>query len=101
MRDAGMKVRDLAIRIRRDLGEQKREGKIQGRLLIAYYVTLATRVRQFLKAIAKNKSNPKVFHGLHFEACDADQAKNRVWTIGFGLFECPIKIWGGNERKRL
>ena len=54
-----MKEKALAIKIRRDFGQQKREGRIEGRMFVANSVTLATRVRlEVLRAIAKVCSNP-------------------------------------------
>ena len=40
-----MKEREWALKVRREFGKQKKEGKIQGRFLVANVVTLATKVR--------------------------------------------------------
>ena len=48
------KTREMAIKIRRDFGKKKKEGKDFGRIAIFNSVTLATRVRiEILWAIAK------------------------------------------------
>ena len=54
------KTREMAIKIRRDFGKKKKEGKDFGRVAIFNSVTLATRVRiEILWAIAKKSSNEK------------------------------------------
>ena len=58
--EAKMKEKEWAVKIRREFGKLKKDGKIEGRLFIANSVTLATRVRlEILKAIARKCSSPR------------------------------------------
>ena len=58
--EAKMKEKEWAVKIRREFGKLKKDGKIEGRLFIANSVTLATRVRlEVLKAIARKCSSPR------------------------------------------
>ena len=58
--EAKMKEREWAVKIRREFGKLKKEGKIEGRLFIANSVTLATRVRlEILRAMARKCSSPR------------------------------------------
>ena len=54
------KSREMAVKIRREFGKKKKDGKDFGRVAIFNSVTLATRVRiEILWAIAKKSSNEK------------------------------------------
>ena len=58
--EAKMKEKEWAVKIRREFGKLKKDGKIEGRLFIANSVTLATRVRlEVLRAIARKCSSPR------------------------------------------
>ena len=58
--EAKMKEKEWAVKIRREFGKLKKDGKIEGKLFIANSVTLATRVRlEVLKAIARKCSSPR------------------------------------------
>jgi hypothetical protein len=58
--EAKMKEKEWAVKIRREFGRLKKDGKIEGRLFIANSVTLATRVRlEVLRAIARKCSSPR------------------------------------------
>ena len=58
--EAKMKEKEWAVKIRREFGKLKKDGKIEGRLFIANSVTLAARVRlEVLRAIARKCSSPR------------------------------------------
>ena len=58
MCEVKMKDRELALKIRKEYGKLRKEGKMTGRLFISNSVTLATRVRlEILRAIGKKCSN--------------------------------------------
>ena len=53
-----LKAKEWAAKVRREFGQLKREGKVNGRLFVANSVTLATRVRlEVLRSVAKVCSN--------------------------------------------
>ena len=54
-----IKDREFAVKIRKEYGRLRKEGKLQGRVFVANCVTLGTRVRmEVLKAIGKKCSGP-------------------------------------------
>ena len=53
-----MKEREWALKLRREFGKQKKEGKIEGRSFVANVVTLATKVRlEILRAVGRKCGN--------------------------------------------
>ena len=58
MCEVKMQDRELAMKVRKEFGRLRKEGKLTGRLFISNSVTLATRVRlEILRAIAKKCSS--------------------------------------------
>ena len=55
-----MKEREWALKVRKEFGKQKKEGKVEGKFFVANVVTLATKVRlEILRAIGRKCGNTR------------------------------------------